>query len=97
MEVHRISSGFEGNAHQALKKASNWMLGAMRYTEDPIVSADIIGDPHGCIFDGLLTSVNGNLVKVMGWYDNESGYSARLVKLLDLIKSKFETHHKNYS
>ncbi len=74
--------------NQAMKEASNGMLGAMRYTEDPIVSADIIGDPHGCIFDGLLTSVNGNMVKVMGWYDNESGYSARLVKLLDLIKSK---------
>ena len=54
-------------------------------TSDPIVSADIIGDQHGCIFDGLLTSTNGNMVKVMGWYDNESGYSARMVDLLDLI------------
>jgi glyceraldehyde 3-phosphate dehydrogenase len=69
----------------AMKKAAPAMKGAMRYTEDPIVSADIIGDEHGCIFDALLTSTNGNLVKVMGWYDNESGYSARMVDLLDLI------------
>jgi glyceraldehyde 3-phosphate dehydrogenase len=68
-----------------MKKAAPAMKGAMRYTEDPIVSADIIGDEHGCIFDALLTSTNGNLVKVMGWYDNESGYSARMVDLLDLI------------
>lgn len=74
--------------NDAMKKASSKMRGALSYTEDPIVSADIIGDPHGCIFDALLTSVNGNLVKVMGWYDNESGYSARLVELLDIIKSK---------
>ncbi len=70
----------------AMKNAVVNMKGALRYTEDPIVSADIIGDPHGCIFDSLLTSTNGNLVKIMGWYDNEAGYSARLVALLDLIK-----------
>ena len=71
-----------------MKDAVPSMKGALSYTEDPIVSADIIGDSHGCIFDSLLTSVNKNLVKVMGWYDNEAGYSSRLVELLDLIKEK---------
>jgi len=56
--------------------------GIVRYTEDPIVSVDIVGDPHSCTLDGLLTSVVGNSVKVMGWYDNEYGYSSRLVDLV---------------
>ncbi len=59
--------------------------GIVRYTEDPIVSVDIVGDPHSCIVDGLLTSVVGNSVKVMGWYDNEYGYSSRLVDLVGLL------------
>jgi glyceraldehyde 3-phosphate dehydrogenase len=83
VELSREVTAEEINA--AMKAAAPNMKGAMRYTEDPIVSADIIGDEHGCIFDALLTSTNGNLVKVMGWYDNESGYSARMVDLLDLI------------
>lgn len=53
----------------------------LKYTEDPIVSADIISDPHSCIFDAGLTKVIGNQVKVVGWYDNEWGYSCRLVDL----------------
>lgn len=56
--------------------------GILRYTEDPIVSVDIVGDPNSCILDAQLTSVIGNTVKVMGWYDNEYGYSNRLVDLL---------------
>ncbi len=83
VELQKEVTAEEINA--AMKKAAPKMKGAMRYTEDPIVSADIIGDQHGCIFDALLTSTNGNMVKVMGWYDNESGYSARMVDLLDLI------------
>jgi glyceraldehyde 3-phosphate dehydrogenase len=83
VELEKEVTAEEINA--AMKKAAPAMKGAMRYTEDPIVSADIIGDEHGCIFDALLTSTNGNMVKVMGWYDNESGYSARMVDLLDLI------------
>lgn len=83
VELEKDVTAEEINA--AMKEAAPNMKGAMRYTEDPIVSADIIGDEHGCIFDGLLTSTNGNMVKVMGWYDNESGYSARMVDLLDLI------------
>ena len=70
----------------AFKKAADGpMKGILRYTEDPIVSVDIVGDPHSCIFDAQLTSVVGDLVKVMGWYDNEYGYSSRLVDLIALL------------
>ena len=62
--------------------------GIVRYTEDPIVSADIVGDPNSCIIDGLLTSVIGSSVKVMGWYDNEYGFSARLVDLVVMLGKK---------
>ncbi len=57
------------------------MKGVLRYTEDPIVSSDIVGDPASCILDGLSTMVSGNLVKVVGWYDNEYGYASRVVDL----------------
>jgi len=62
--------------------ANGKLKGILRYTEDPIVSVDIVGDPNSCIFDAQLTSVVGNMVKVMGWYDNEYGYSSRLVDLV---------------
>ena len=58
--------------------------GIMRYTEDPIVSIDIVGDPNSCILDAQLTSVVGDMVKVVGWYDNEMGYSHRLVDLIQV-------------
>ncbi len=58
----------------------------LRYTEDPIVSVDIIGDPHSCILDAQLTSVIGSMVKVVGWYDNEVGYSNRLVDLVRYMR-----------
>jgi glyceraldehyde 3-phosphate dehydrogenase len=64
------------------------MQGILKYTEDPIVSSDIVGDSHSCIVDGASTMANGNLVKVLGWYDNEWGYSNRLVDLTDLVCSK---------
>jgi glyceraldehyde 3-phosphate dehydrogenase len=57
------------------------MKGIVEFTMDPIVSADIIGNPHSCILDGLSTMANGSTVKVLGWYDNEWGYSCRLVDL----------------
>lgn len=57
------------------------LQGILRYTSDPIVSVDILGDPHSCIFDSGLTSVIGNMVKVVAWYDNEAGYSNRLIDL----------------
>ncbi|HAI76655.1 MAG TPA: type I glyceraldehyde-3-phosphate dehydrogenase [Microscillaceae bacterium] len=69
--------------NQAMKAAAEGaMKGILEYTEDPIVSVDIIGNPHSCIFDAQLTSVNGNLAKVVGWYDNEAGYSNRLADLI---------------
>ncbi len=69
--------------NQLFKAASEGSLkGIMEYTEDPVVSIDIVGNPHSCIFDAGLTSVIGNMVKVVGWYDNEAGYSARLTELI---------------
>lgn len=70
----------------AFKKASKGKLkGILEYTEDPIVSVDIIGNSHSNIFDSLSTMVDGNLVKVVGWYDNEYGYSCRVVDLINKI------------
>ena len=70
----------------AMKNASeNEMNGILEYTEDPIVSTDIIGNSSSCIFDSLSTMAQGNLVKVIGWYDNEWGYSCRVVDLMDRI------------
>ncbi len=70
----------------AMKKASETtMKGILEYTEDPIVSIDIIGNRHSCIFDSDLTSASGTLVKVVGWYDNEAGYSARAADLIERI------------
>jgi glyceraldehyde 3-phosphate dehydrogenase len=61
------------------------LKGILDYTEDPIVSVDCIGNRHSCLFDAQLTSVIGDMVKVVGWYDNEGGYSARLVDLVKRI------------
>jgi glyceraldehyde 3-phosphate dehydrogenase len=67
----------------AMREAAEGPLkGILRYSEDPIVSSDIVGDPHSAIFDAPLTMAVGNLVKVLGWYDNEWGYSSRCVDLL---------------
>ena len=65
--------------------ASGYLKGLLRYNEDPIVSHDIIGDPASCIFDAPLTQANGNIVKVFGWYDNEWGYTSRLLDLTELV------------
>jgi glyceraldehyde 3-phosphate dehydrogenase (phosphorylating) len=70
----------------AFKKASKSSLkGILEYTEDPIVSVDIVGNTHSNIFDSLSTMVDGNMVKVVGWYDNEYGYSSRVVDLMKKI------------
>lgn len=70
----------------AMKAAAEGpMKGILKYTEDPIVSSDIVGDPHSSIFDSQMTSVNGNLVKVVSWYDNEAGYSNRVADLISKI------------
>ena len=69
-----------------MKKASETsMTGILEYTEDPIVSTDIIGNPHSCIFDSLSTMCMGNLVKVVGWYDSEWGYSCRIVDIMKMM------------
>jgi len=70
----------------AFKQASQGaMMDVLEYTQDPIVSVDILDNPHSCIFDSKLTSVVGGLVKVVGWYDNEMGYSSRLANLVEEI------------
>jgi len=82
--VSRDTSVEEVNA--AMKAAADGALnGLLTYTEDPIVSTDIVTDPASCIFDSGLTKVIGNQVKVVGWYDNEWGYSNRLVDLVSLV------------
>jgi glyceraldehyde 3-phosphate dehydrogenase len=69
--------------NSAMKTASDGPLkGIMEYTTDPIVSIDIVGNTHSCIFDSALTTANGNLVKVLGWYDNERGYAERVADLV---------------
>jgi glyceraldehyde 3-phosphate dehydrogenase (phosphorylating) len=60
----------------------------LEYTEDPIVSIDIVGNPHSCIFDSLMTSVIGNMIKIIGWYDNETGYSSRIIDLIYKLPKK---------
>lgn len=72
----------------AFKYASqNSLKNILEYTEDPIVSVDIIDNPHSCIFDAQLTSIVGDLVKVVGWYDNEYGYSSRLIDVVKKIEA----------
>ncbi|WP_459211177.1 type I glyceraldehyde-3-phosphate dehydrogenase [Aquimarina rhabdastrellae] len=75
--------------NRAFKEASeNSLKGILAYTEDPIVSIDIIGNPYSCTFDALMTSVIGKMVKIIGWYDNEIGYSNRLIDLIPKICKK---------
>lgn len=68
--------------HAFEQAAKDRYRGIVEYTTEPLVSADIIGNRHSCIFDSGLTSVIGNMVKIIGWYDNETGYSARLLDLI---------------
>lgn len=84
VELAKEASAGEINA--AMKAAADGPLkGYLTYTEDPIVSSDIVTDPSSCIFDSGLTKVIGNQVKVVGWYDNEWGYSNRLVDLISYV------------
>ncbi len=76
--IEKINKTFENASNNQLK-------GILQYTEDPIVGVDIIGNTHSCIYDAQLTSVIGNMVKIVGWYDNEIGYSNRLVDLVLLL------------
>ena len=84
VNVERDVSVDEVNA--AFKEVADGPLnGILEYTDDPIVSADIVGNPHSCILDGLATMATGSTVKTLGWYDNEWGYSARLVDLVEFV------------
>lgn len=80
--IEEINAAFRAAADGKLNKV-------LQYTEDPIVSVDIINNPHSCIFDAQLTSIVGDLVKVVGWYDNESGYSNRLADVVEKIKLNY--------
>ena len=75
--------------NHAFRVASEGELkGILQYTEDPIVSIDIVGNTHSCVFDAGMTSVIGKMVKIIGWYDNEMGYSARIVDLILQLSRK---------
>jgi len=78
--VEEVNAAVEAAADGELK-------GFLKYTEDPIVSSDIVGDPSSCIFDSGLTRVIGSQVKIVGWYDNEWGYSSRLVDVVTYVGS----------
>lgn len=75
VSIHELNAAFRTACEGELR-------GIMAYTEDPIVSVDILGNRHSCLFDSQLTSVIDKMVKVVGWYDNEVGYSARLIDLI---------------
>jgi glyceraldehyde 3-phosphate dehydrogenase len=81
--VDEVNAAFRAAAEGPLK-------GVLEYTDAPIVSSDIVTNPHSCIFDSELTMSLGNLVKVLGWYDNEWGYSNRLVDLTAFAGSKLD-------
>jgi glyceraldehyde 3-phosphate dehydrogenase len=84
VEVAKETTAAEVNS--VMKAAASGALkGILRYTEDPIVSTDIVTDPHSSIFDAGITKVIGNQIKVASWYDNEWGYSNRLVDLMVFI------------
>lgn len=81
VSIEEINAAFENAAKNELK-------GILQYLVDPVVSVDIINNPHSSIFDSELTSVVGKMVKVVGWYDNEYGYSSRLVELVEKLNAK---------
>ena len=89
LEVEKDTTAEEIN--EAFRKASEAppLKGYLKYTTEPLVSIDIVGDRHSCIFDSLLTKVIGsNLIKIFGWYDNEAGYAARMVDMMKLVAVK---------
>jgi len=80
VSVEEINEAFKNAAENQLK-------GIIEYTEDPIVSVDVIGNTHSCLFDAQLTTVLGRMVKIVGWYDNEIGYSSRLIDLIQFMQN----------
>ncbi len=86
VEVSKSTTAEDVNAAFRAASQAQPLGGYLEYSEDPIVSADIVGNPHSCIFDAPLTEVqDGTLVKVCGWYDNEMGYASRMVDVMNLI------------
>ena len=81
VSINEINAAFKTAAMTDFK-------GILAYTEDPIVSVDVIGNPNSCVFDAQLTSVIDKMVKVVGWYDNEIGYSSRIIDLILLLNKK---------
>jgi glyceraldehyde 3-phosphate dehydrogenase len=88
VDLRTEASVEEVNAAYRAAAEEGPLKGYLRYSEDPIVSSDIVTDPASCIYDAPLTKVIGNQVKVFGWYDNEWGYSNRLVDITDLVASR---------
>lgn len=75
--------------NQLFKDAATGSLkGILQYTNDPIVSIDIVGNTHSCVYDSQMTSVIGKMIKIIGWYDNETGYSSRIIDLIHILSSK---------
>ena len=74
-----------GQVNAAFHEAGGGLGRIIRYTTDPVVSRDVIGDAASCVFDASLTQANGDLVKVYGWYDNEWGYTNRLADLIEYL------------
>lgn len=81
VSIQEINKAFEIASKTTFKNI-------LEYTEDPIVSIDIVGNTHSCIFDSQMTSVIGNMVKIIGWYDNETGYSSRIIDLIFNLSEK---------
>ena len=92
--LSRDASVDEINAAYAKAAKSGPLKGIIRYAEEPLVSSDIVNDPHSCIFDSELTMSLGRLVKVLGWYDNEWGYSNRMVDIIEYTGSKLRGRKK---
>jgi glyceraldehyde 3-phosphate dehydrogenase len=82
--LHQKTTSEELN-DQMKKASNNSMKGVLQYSDEPLVSIDFIGNSHSCIFDSKLTTVNGNLAKVIGWYDNEFGYACRTAELAEML------------
>jgi len=79
--IEEVNNAFKTASKGALKNI-------LSYTEDPIVSIDIVGNNYSCTFDSQMTSVIGSMIKIIGWYDNEMGYSSRIIELIDHINKK---------
>lgn len=83
-DVNEIKDAYRAAA------GSGRLVGLLEYSEEPLVSSDILGSPASCVFDSELTMAHGHLVKVLGWYDNESGYASRLVDLAAIVGADSE-------